>query len=298
MVGHASRILGTLTLTVLLGCSGSPAGTNSEAALSETDMAASGEVLLTESAERDSSAVPSIANAQPSTQLIKRATLTLEIDDVESTLETISGILAQHQGELLQLSDTDARADDPRTVDLQLRVPQANLNVVLKSLKALGQVEHQSVVAEDVSTQLVDLQARVRNLRKSEESLLGIMERSGSIPDVLEVSRRELSTVREAIERHEAQLKKLQTQVTYSTIALTLMESGAIATEASPIRDTLGQTWQAASSSMQSLSIGLLQIALWGLAFSPYIGILLLCSWLSFRYMKRPSDSPPPAESN
>jgi len=37
------------------------------------------------------------------------------------------------------------------------------------------------------------------------------MERSGSITEVLEVSR-ELSTVREAIERHEASLKTCKTE--------------------------------------------------------------------------------------
>lgn len=67
----------------------------------------------------------------------------------------------------------------------------------------MGTVENQMITAEDVSDQLVDVQARLRNLRKSEEMVLKIMERSGSVGDVLKAAN-ELSTIRESIERIDA----------------------------------------------------------------------------------------------
>jgi hypothetical protein len=285
--------VGLLSAIALVGCSGAPSNlAQNETAMSELDVAASGESA---SVAREAAPTSPVAtsNFQNRTQLIKQATLQLEMADVDAAIASVSDILAQHQGDLLQLSDAGTAEDQPRQVTLQLRVPQANLEPALTALKQLGEVNHQSIMAADVSGQLVDLQARVRNLRKSEESLLEIMERSGSIAEVLEVSR-ELSTIREAIERNDAQLQSLQNQVAYSTINLTLVSDQVAAPSTSPIGETLSQTWETASGAMQTMSVGLLQLLLWLLAFSPYIGILVLSGWLGRRYWQQRRSLQPP----
>jgi len=293
-------VVGLMSVAALVGCSGVPTGISSdEMAAQELEIAGSAESAPAESSGSDRSAsIPTgdfpTTNFQSSTKLIKHATLQVAIDDMDPAIAAVSDILAQYQGDLLQLSDADSQGQEYRQMNLQLRVPQANLEAALTALRSLGTVETQSISAEDVSTQLVDLQARVRNLRKSEESLLEIMERSGSIAEVLEVSR-ELSTVREAIERHEAQVNNLQNRVAYSTISLTLVSTQTLESPASPVGETLSQTWQTASSSMRALSVALLQLSLWLLAFSPYIGILVLSGWAGRRYWQRQRSPETPA---
>jgi hypothetical protein len=144
----------------------------------------------------------------------------------------------------------------------------------LDDLRGLGEVKQQSISAEDVSTQLVDLQARLRNLRKSEEALLEIMERSGSISDVLAVNQ-QLSSVREQIERHDAQVKTLENQIAYSTVSLTLSSPRTLVPQ-DTIAETLTQTWPSATGSVRKLSVGMLKLLIWSLVFSPYLGVLLL----------------------
>jgi len=287
--------IGLLSMAVLVGCSGAPTGLSSdEMATQELDVAASAESAPAEITNGDRSTPIPPNTFQSSTKLIKHATLQLKIDDMDVAIAAVSDILTQYQGDLLQLADTDSQNQDYRQMSLQLRVPQTHLEAALEALRNLGSVETQSISAEDVSTQLVDLQARVRNMRKSEESLLAIMERSGSITEVLEVSR-ELSTVREAIERHEAQLKNLQDRVAYSTISLTLISRQALESPSDPVGETLGQTWQTASSSMRALSVALLQLSLWLLVFSPYLGILVLSGWAGRRYWQRQRSPKTPA---
>ncbi|MEM6518589.1 MAG: DUF4349 domain-containing protein [Cyanobacteria bacterium P01_D01_bin.71] len=286
--------IGYLGAAALIGCSGAPTTMGSDTASpQEAEITATAESAPAQSPESDRGTSVPTGNSQPRIKLIKNATLQLEIDDTGTALTEISNILARYQGDLLQLSDRDSQRTEMHQVDLQLRVPQNNLEAALEALRELGTVETQSISAEDVSTQLVDLQARVRNLRKSEESLLEIMERSGSIADVLEVSQ-ELSTVRETIERSDAQLKNLQNQVAYSTISLTLISPQPATPTTSPIGETLSETWQTASAAMKDLSVGLLQLLLWLLAFSPYIGILVLSGWLCRRYWRRqrPPEAP------
>ena len=111
----------------------------------------------------------------------------------------------------------------------------------------IGEVQDRSITTEDVSSQLVDLQARISNSQKSEEALKEIMSRSGKISDVLEVSR-ELSQVRQEIEQMKATQQTLKTQVSYSTIRISL-ESAIIQTPNQPaFTRQLSNTWSASTS--------------------------------------------------
>ncbi|MEL6138601.1 MAG: DUF4349 domain-containing protein [Cyanobacteria bacterium J06628_6] len=220
-------------------------------------------------------------------QLIKRASLTLEVESVDEQLSTITRLVTAEQGDILDLQDRQPEGSR-RSAFLRIRVPQNRLDTLIERLADLGTVENRTVTAEDVSTQLVDLQARVRNLRKSEEALLEIMDRSGSIADVLEVSR-ELSNVRQQIEQLDAQYKNLQTQVSYSTLELTLQSPVAAAVrDARPLGKTLGTTWQSATRSVGELTTGLLQLGLWLLAYSPYLAVVAISATLGYRTLRRP----------
>lgn len=291
-------LLGLLSLAVTTGCSAAPVGVEAdEMAAPEVQIETSAESTPALESESDRAINIPAPGIQQSPQLVKHASLHIELAEVDEAIAAISEILTQYQGDLLQLSEQESHSGMPHQVSLQLRVPQNNLDAALVALRALGTVENQSITAEDVSMQLVDLQARIRNLRKSEEALLEIMERSGSIAEVLEVSR-ELSTIREAIERNDAQLKSLQSRVAYSTIALTLVSTQPPKLPVSSIQETLSDTWQDATASVRTLSVGLLQLVLWLLVFSPYIGVLVLGTWAGRRYWRTHRPAPEQSHSN
>ena len=228
---------------------------------------------------------PSAPASKP--QLIKRADIEVILESVDAGIEQVTSIVRAQQGDILELQD-QRTSGDRRHAYLRLRVPQAQLETTLAAIGELGTVERRSITAEDVSNQLVDLQARLRNLRKSEEALLKIMDRSGSVADVLEVAR-ELSHVREMIEQIDAQLKNLQTQVSYSSINLSLTAEAVTAPSQRPLAEKVGTTWQQATQSVSALTVSLLQIGLWLLVYSPYLIIVLLASVLGYRFYNRPA---------
>ena len=86
-----------------------------------------------------------------------------------------------------------------------MRVPQNLLEKTLNELAELGAVQSRNISAEDVGEKIVDFQARLSNLRRTESNLLKIMDKSGSVKDILSVAQ-ELSRVREQIVRFTAQL--------------------------------------------------------------------------------------------
>ncbi|MEM0980650.1 MAG: DUF4349 domain-containing protein [Cyanobacteria bacterium P01_H01_bin.58] len=289
---YVPQILGAFSMVALMGCGSAYLEGDSasyESAPADSLSLTETEAINQEPANREADSTTATRN-QRRPQLIKNANLRIELADVDTAIANISTLLQQNQGDLIELSDQATEANVPRQVWVELRVPQSNLENVLEELRTLGTVQEQSITAEDVSNQLVDLQARVRNLRKSEEALLDIMDRSGAVADVLEVAR-ELSTVREAIERTDAQFQNLQNQVAYSTISLTLVSKTVAVPTAEPIRETLGETWQTANTAVRGLSVALLQLLLWLLVFSPYVGMLAIAGWAGRWYWQRQHPS-------
>jgi hypothetical protein len=289
-------LLSLLSLGLVMGC-GSPAEISSDQ---------TSEAIVAPAAEAEEAAAPAAAGGDAAAQLaevnsvpqraprlVKRANLVVQVDDMEAAIAAVETIIAQQQGDLLRLEDGGQTDTETRQVMLEMRVPQADLTATLAQLKDLGRIQQQNLTAEDVSSQLVDLEARVRNLRQSEAALLEIMERSGSIAEVLEVSR-ELSTVREAIERTEAQRQNLQGQVAFSTVTLTLETVGAPTPDSPPVLNTLGRTWQAATHSVAQVSIALLRLSLWLLAYSPYWATVVLLVW-GYRRWHRRQGTPTPS---
>ncbi len=215
--------------------------------------------------------MPDLGQATP--QLVKQASLALLTTDLDKAVADVQDIVQNAKGNLLGLQDYRSPEGTAHQITMTLRVPQAQLEPVLDKIRPLGTVQQQALTAQDVSTQLVDINARLKNLRQSEAALLEIMERSGEISHVLEVAR-ELSTVRESIERLAAQQQNLQRQVAYAQIDLTLQSPVAAVPPLRPVRESLDYTWQTATQSVKAFTVNGLKIGLWLLAYSPYLALL------------------------
>lgn len=208
-------------------------------------------------------------------QLIKKAQLSVVVKSLDASTKSVTNIVKKQQGDILGFQNQkppDSSVRQTATVDI--RVPQEKLETTLDALAKLGSVQNRGLTAEDVTTQLVDSEARLKNLRKSEEMVLKIMERSGSVADVLKAAQ-ELSKIRESIERIDAQLKSLRNQVAYSTINLTL--EAAVSAQQDP-EPSLGlrmqETWGKATHSVGELTLGLFALGIWMLAYSPYFLVI------------------------
>jgi hypothetical protein len=290
--------------TLLVSCAAAPRYQRSETVSSPT-MDAAAEAIAP---DRNDGGLPAGTLAEVTTvprslpQLVKQAELTLTVKSIEDSLAAINSIVRQYQGDLLSLNATRPQDEQqPRRAYLEVRVPQGQLERAIADLVDLGVVEQQQLSAQDVSAQLVDYDARLRNLRKSEELVLGIMERSGDMGEVLTVAR-ELDTIRAAIEQLDAQINSLRNQVAYSTIRLTLQTEGIIASSRPTPGTQLGRTWQQARVAVGDVTVNLVQLLIWLLVFSPYwlsgLGLLWLAKcWLARTIWQRPSRATiPPAQ--
>jgi hypothetical protein len=203
-------------------------------------------------------------------KLTRNGTLALLVPNIERSLAAVRAVADAENGALTNLDDEHpGNGDAGRNASLELSVPADRFERTMDRLASLGGVRSRSVSAEDVTDQLVDDDARLRNLRRTEADMLRIMDRSGDIADVLSVEN-QLSTVRDQIERLDAERASLADRVTYAEIALTLTtDADAPAAEPSPAA-RLRDAWNAALVDVREFSLSLAARVFVLIAFAPY----------------------------
>ncbi len=220
--------------------------------------------------QASNSNAPVTKDVVPRPQLIKSAEISLQVKSIDEITQAVSALIKQQQGDILELQDfRSGNPDMEQSVSLKLRVPQERLDWVIDAIAQLGIVKGRSIKAEDVSTQLVDLQARLKNLRQTEVQLQGILQQTGSVGDVLKVTQ-ELSRVREGIEQIDAQFTNLKNQVAYSTLQVRLLSAISTIPPQSDLGTQLQNTWNSATNSLAVVSVGLLKLSIWLLVYCPY----------------------------
>lgn len=98
-----------------------------------------------------------------------------------------------------------------------LRVPARDLDAVMNTLGALGNVERRSVRAEDVTDQHIDYTAKLKNLEVLRNQLRELLGRAKTVKETLEVEQ-ELSRVQSQIDSLQGQLNALNGRISYSTL--------------------------------------------------------------------------------
>ena len=153
-------------------------------------------------------------------QVISTAEITLSVSVVQTAIDQTQSAVVGMGGFVERLSSSGG----PRRqrANMTIRVPQAQFFSAISRIEALGVVQSRNLGAEDVSAQFIDLEARLKSSLREEESLLGLLERTQSVAEVLAIER-ELFRVRAEIERAQGQLNFIERRVDLATIDLTLV---------------------------------------------------------------------------
>jgi anti-sigma factor RsiW len=221
--------------------------------------------------------VPETAIRQQTTRgprVIRTATLHLVPKDFDAARAAVDRIVANAGGYLGTMNATGTRPS-PRTLTATVNVPAARLDETIAALRALGEVVQESQNASDVTEQLVDLEARLANSRNTERRMNELLRtRTGKLSEVLEAER-EVTRIREEIERLDAQRKSLDDRVAYSAISVQLDEIQKSSMDLGPlplttrIRNAFVEGVRGAFSSAVEALLVVLQVApallFWGL---------------------------------
>ncbi|WP_348608166.1 DUF4349 domain-containing protein [Halobaculum rarum] len=223
-------------LVVLAGCAGAGggsdaggggdgAGTAVEANAEATAAADSGDAGSGGAGSGDDGAGANVNAQVADRQLIYEATVELRVDDYEAASAALTAMVRERGG-YVGSSRTEVRGEGNETWTtgrLVLRVPSGNYSGAMEAINETGEVRSVDQSTQDVTSQIVDLEARLESLRAERDRLRELYDRANDTEDVLAVQR-ELSDVQTEIERTEAQLQSLERRVAYSTITVELRE--------------------------------------------------------------------------
>jgi hypothetical protein len=118
---------------------------------------------------------------------------------------------------------------------------------VLEQLSGLGKVEAQEEAGQDVSQELVDLEARIRHLEAVEARLLGFLEEANTVAAALAVQS-ELNRIQLELEQGRGRLDYLEDQVAFATVSLEVRESQVAAAESDGGPWGIVDAWRAAGT--------------------------------------------------
>jgi hypothetical protein len=215
--------------------------------------------------------------------IIRTVTMTIAVQDVQEAFRLAERI-ANEQGGLI--AGSQIRQDGDRlTATLTIRVPSdsATYQETLARLRTVAErVVEEQAQAQDITEEYVDIEARLRNLQASEQSLLALLQRATSVEDILQIQR-ELTSVRGQIEQIQGRKQALERRADMATITLTIREAGAFARAGWNPGDTVGEAIRALGQAARALAT----LGIWLLIFSPIWGGFLLALWLLGRFLRR-----------
>ena len=160
--------------------------------------------------------------------MIRTGSMDLTVPDTRETVKQVRERVSAAGG-LISSSHVYEIREERYTARLTLRVPVERFDAVMEQLQELGKADNVHHSDDEVTSQYIEMEARIKNLKAQEERYREILEMAEDVEDVLKIER-ELVRIRGDIEVMTTQFTRLQDQVTYSTINLVINEE-TIATE-------------------------------------------------------------------
>ncbi len=239
----------------------------------------------------DASAAPSLADGGTATafkddaKVVKTGSLTLEVKALDDALAAARTAIVGLGG---YVSGSDESNDGDRTrATIVYRIPAARWDDALAALRHLAtKVVGERTNAVEVTSQVIDLDARVRNLRATEAALQAIMAKATKISDILDVQQ-QLTEVRGQIEQLSTEQAHLVDQAALGTLAVDFSVPVAAVTTTREGWDP-GAEVDRAVAGLVGIGQGIASFGIWlGIVVLPVVVVLLILGALAWAAARR-----------
>lgn len=157
--------------------------------------------------------------APPALLIIRTGTITLEVGDVEAAIRAADGAVTRGGG-YIDGSNRSATGSAAGAM-VTYRIPSPAWDTTIDQVRRVATtIRTEEIRTEEVSGQVVDLGARIANLRTTEAALRAIMARASAIKDVLAVQE-QLTSTRGEIEQLVASKQTLVDRASYGSLTVT-----------------------------------------------------------------------------
>lgn len=191
------------------------------------------------------------ANAPPggatlTEQIVRTGDISVEVDEIPSAANRLTALVSAAGGSIGSDQRYGPLAGDGTngSADLMVRVPPDRFEDLLETISELGEELSRAVAADDVSTVVADVDARVASLQNSVNRLLALAAQAVSVSDLIAIET-ELSARQSELESLQAQQRALADQVSLATLSVRLTAASQPEPEETGFLASLNNGWNA-----------------------------------------------------
>ncbi|MGY1848384.1 DUF4349 domain-containing protein [Blastococcus sp. SYSU DS1021] len=281
-----------LALALLAGCTGSPGAESGSA----DGGAGGGAVAPVPAIPGDLGSAPDDPlETDGDRQVVTTASASVAVEDPAEGAQQVNELVESVGGRIEERTEQTASGDGTRgaVAELVVRVPASELTGVVAELEDLGDVANVSVSHSDVTTTVVDLDARIAALQTSVARLQTLMEGAADTEALL-AAEKALSDRQEQLESLLSRRALLADRVELSTLRVHLEPFG-VAPPGGPdgFLGGLGTGWRALASTAGSVAVVLGVVLPWVAVAALVAGAVLVPVRRARR--RAPAAAPPPA---
>jgi hypothetical protein len=180
-----------------------------------------------------------------SRKLTREADLSFSTADIDATAIVVRQIAKKYKAYIAEENRFEYEVE--KGYNISLRVPSNDFDKAMEDFMNkcnIKQLNNKSIRINDVTAEYIDVEARMRVKKESEDHYIELLRQARSLEETLAIES-QLSDLRTEIESAEGRLKFLKNQVDYSTIRLSFTEKKGITNRFfSEFRDGLKGGWQ------------------------------------------------------
>lgn len=148
--------------------------------------------------------------------------LSLVVGEVRGSINELSKVASGLGGRVDFVRYSNERDRSDKNAEVVFRVPSVNFGQAMTEAKAIAvDVTSENIETNDVTTQYIDMLAKMKNLKAVEAQYQVILQKAVKISDVLTITE-QLSQVREQIDRLQGEMNYLSREVDMASISVYL----------------------------------------------------------------------------
>lgn len=265
---------------------------------SEANAAGSDKTALQQSGGTTGSQPAADANLTDGQLIVYTGQASVQVADLDNALSGAASAI-RGLGGYVAASQRDG-TDESATATITYRVPANRWEDGLAAVeKVAAKVVSIKTSSDEVTSQVVDLGARIDNLQATEQALQAIMAKATKIPDILSIQD-QLTSVQGQIEQLTAQKQTLEKQAAMGTLSVTFSLPPVEVTRVTSGWDPAAEIDRAAAT-LVAIGQGLANAGIWlGIVGLPILVVGLFALGIAILVVRRgrrrePAGSPPTA---
>lgn len=211
--------------------------------------------------------------------VVKTGSLTVQVEAADKAEKLARRIAETAGGRVDQVQSSDL-AGPMATIDMSLRIPVGKFEGTMEQLEALGTRMAKEVAVDDVTEQLIDMNARMKTMLAQEEVVRNMLRKANTLSDSLTINN-DLTRLRGEIESIAAQRKSLASQASYSTLTVRLTQKQTAIAVASTDPNWFQTSWASAWGAGTTAFRSVVSFGMWFVVFAPiWIAGLFGIRWI------------------